>query len=163
VGKRTGSLTHQFVKGWGRMHDHEHPHPTQNSRFRYLFTAKHHGGGAPDAARWSPQLSEAEEFSVFDLADQHTLSDSRQWLYGILRGGDGLCDLGTSDQQVAEFPFANTGQPWHGYPLWPVSELGPRTRRGEKYRPERAVFDKMVAAGLITTRQRKRLLKGDHA
>jgi len=146
------------------MHDHEHPHPTQRSGCRYLFTAKHHGGGPPDAAQWSSDLTEAEEFSVFDTADLHALADGRQWLYGVLPdGAGGLRDLGTWSQQVAEFPLANAGQPWHGYPLWAVSELAPQSRQGEKYRPERAVFDLMVAAGLITERQKKRLLKGDHA
>jgi hypothetical protein len=49
------------------------------------------------------------------------------------------------------------------YPLWPVKELGPQNRRGEKFRPPREVFLKMEAVGLITKQQRKRLIKGDHA
>ncbi len=145
------------------MEDHEHPHPTQKSQYRYLFTAKHHGGGARDAAQWSSQVSEDEEFSVFDTADLHDLSDERHWLYGVLRNGeDGLRYLGTWDQQVAEFPLANEGQPWHGYPLWPLKELGPENRRGEKMRPSKEIFRRMEQAGLITGRERKRLFKGDH-
>ena len=59
--------------------------------------------------------------------------------------------------------MAREGEAWHGYPLYPLNELGPENRRGEKYRPEKTVFDKMVDAGLITRSQRRRLLKGDYA
>lgn len=146
------------------MQDHEHAQRTRRSQYRYLFNAKHHGGGTSSDACWSPQLGENEEFAVFDTADWHDLSDERQWLYGILRNTEGaLTDLGTWNQQVAEFPFASAGQVWHGYPLWAVSELAPQNRRGEKYRPAKEVLDKMKSAGLITSSQRKRLLKGDHA
>lgn len=146
------------------MHDHEHPQPTRRSGYRYLFTTKHHGGGDRNAARWSPDLSEDEEFSVFDAADEHDISDELGWLYGVLREGeDGLRDLGTWNQQVAEFPLADEGHPWHGYPLWAVSEPAPAKLRGEKHRPAREVFAQMERAGLLTARERKRLLKGDHA
>jgi hypothetical protein len=103
-------------------------------------------------------LTPEEEFSVFDTADWHDLSDDRQWLYGVLRAEDGeLRILGTWDQQVAAFPAADEGQPWHGYPLYPLNELGPTNRRGERHRPAKEVFAKMEQAGLITARQRKRL------
>jgi hypothetical protein len=78
-------------------------------------------------------------------------------------GDEGLGYLGTWNQQVAEFPVAREGEAWHGYPLYPLKELGPENRRGEKHRPKNVVFDKMVRAGLITPRQRRRLLKGDYA
>jgi hypothetical protein len=42
-------------------------------------------------------------------------------------------------------------------------ELGPKNRRGQKCRPPKVVFDKMLRAGLITRNQRQRLLKGKHA
>lgn len=119
------------------MQDHEHPQPTRRSGFRYLFTAKHHGGGPDDAARWSPEINEDDEFRVFDDADAFEFTDDQGRLYGILRDEGGLRDLGTWRQQIAEFPFAREGMPWHGYPLWPVSEMAPENRRGEKFRPSK--------------------------
>jgi hypothetical protein len=146
------------------MQDHEHPVPTTRSQYRYLFTTKHHGAD-PRAAQWSTDLTEEEEFSVFDRADEHELSDERQWLYGVLGDAEGgLRDLGTWYQQVAAFPVANEGRPWHGYPVWAVlSPDAPEEARGDKFRPARQVFDRMLAVGLINSRQRKRLLKGDDA
>jgi hypothetical protein len=142
--------------------DVEHPERTQRSQYRYLFTAKHHGGGPRDAARWSAQISDDDEFSVFDTADLHEVFDERGWLY-VLRGDDEkLRYLGTWSQQLAEFPAADEGQPWHGYPLWPLQELGPENRRGEKLRPSKEVFGRMEKVGLITGRERKRLYKGEH-
>jgi hypothetical protein len=141
--------------------DAEHAQPTHRSRYRYVFTAKHHGGGPKDAAQWSVSLD--EEFCVFDRADLHELIDDRGWLYGVLPDGDGkLRELGTWKQQIAEFPAAADGQPWHGYPLWPLNDLGPENRRGEKLRPSKAVFLRMEHVGLISRRDRKRLFKGDH-
>lgn len=144
------------------MADHLHSEQTHRSGFSYLFSDKHHGGDR-NAARWSLELSEAEEFSVFDNADLHDISDDRQYLYGVLRMGDVLRKLGTLKQQVAEFPHADEGQPWHGYPHYPLQEVGPPNRRGEKCRPEKIVFEIMERVGLLTKRHRKRLMKGDHA
>ena len=139
-----------------------HPVPTRRSGYRYLFSEKHHGRGGPDAARWI--LTHDEEFGVFDLADFHDLSDERGWLYGIRRDPDGrLVDLGTWNQQVAEFPHTREREPWHGYPLWPLKALGPDNRKGEKYRPSKEVFRKMEESGLLTLRECRRLVKGDHA
>ena len=61
--------------------------------------------GAPTDSQWIEDLSEAEEFSIFDLADQHDLSDPRGNLYGIRRGTDShtVIDLGTEGEQVAKF------------------------------------------------------------
>lgn len=144
------------------MEDVEHPQSTRRSQYRYIFTGKHHGGDRA-AARWHPELNHDAEFSVFDNADFHDLSDERGWLYGVLRDEeDGLRHLGTWNQQMAEYPLANEGQPWHGYPLWPLKELGPENRRGEKMRPAKDVFLKMEQAHLISQRERKRLFKGDH-
>lgn len=140
-----------------------HPVPTRRSGHRYFFYDKHHGRGAPDAARWHPDLSRDEEFSVFDEADDRELSDERLWLYGIRRAEDGgVSLLGTWGQQVAEFPFARPNEAWHGYPLWPLSEVGPQNRMGEACRPAKEVFLKMEAAGLLTSPERKRLYKGRH-
>lgn len=143
--------------------DRLHDGTTQRRHLQYLFTAKHHGADR-EAARWLPGLTADKEFSVFDLADLHDLSDERGWLYGVLRAEvEGLRSLGTWNQQMAEFPSANEGQPWHGYPIYPLKGLGPENRRGEKCRPSKEVFSKMVMNGVLTSRERKRLSKGDYA
>jgi hypothetical protein len=141
-----------------------HPVPTQRSGYRYQFYDKHHGRGAPDAARWLPSTSEDEEFAVFDAADLGEISDERGWLYGVRPRSDGgvIPDLGTWGQQIAEFPFARPNETWHGYPQWPLVEAGPQNRKGEKSRPTKVVFRRMVAAGMLTHREWKRLYKGDH-
>jgi hypothetical protein len=145
------------------MHEHEHPEPTRRSGYRYRFTAKHHGGGSASDARWLPDLSEADEFAVFDDADELQLADEGGNLYGALRDGvTSLRYLGTWQQQLAEFPCASAGSPWHGYPAWPLNEEAASNRRGEKCRPPREVFDRMVATGLITAAMRKRLKGGNH-
>jgi hypothetical protein len=139
-----------------------HGQLTRRSGYRYQFTPKHHGGDV-GAAQWLPILRLEEEFAVFDAADEHELSDDAGRLYGVLRSADGkLRDLGTWQQQMAEFPRPNQGVPWHGYPIWTPNALAPAKRSGEKVRPAKEVFGKMERAGLITTRDRKRLYKGDH-
>jgi hypothetical protein len=146
------------------MADPLHPVQTRKRHYSYQFTAKHHGGGKADDARWSEAVSQDEEFSVFDEADYHDIIDDDGRFYGVLPSPDGILrDLGTWQQQVAEFPRANEGVPWHGYPIWALSELAPPNRSGEKARPAKEVFVKMEQAGLISARQRKRLYKGDHA
>lgn len=146
------------------MSDPIHPERTRKRQYSYQFTAKHHGGGKPDDARWSEEVSRDEEFSVFDEADDQDIFDEGGRFYGVLRNAEGeLRDLGTWQQQLAEFPRTNEGVPWHGYPIWALNELAPPNRSGQKGRPAKAVFQKMEEAGLITARQRKRLYKGDHA
>jgi hypothetical protein len=141
----------------------EHDVTTQRSGYRYLFTVKHHGGDKY-AGQWRLEMTFAQEFSIFDLADLHDLADDRGRLYGVWRDADGeLLDLGTWGEQVAEFQTGGEDQPWHGYPKWAINEEGPKNRQQEKLRPGRAVFNRMVAVGLITYSQRQRLLKGDHA
>jgi hypothetical protein len=44
-----------------------------------------------------------------------------------------------------------------------MSPEAPDKLRGEKYRPAREVFDRMLAVRLINPSQRKRLLKRGHA
>ncbi|MBY0526770.1 MAG: hypothetical protein K2R98_25485 [Gemmataceae bacterium] len=145
------------------MTDPIHPDPTRKRGYRYQFAAKHHGGGTAKDARWALNVSRVEEFTVFDEADDHDIFDDDGRCYGVLRNADGnLRDLGTWQQQVAEFPRANDGVPWHGYPIWAVNGLAPANRSGERVRPAKNVFQKMEQAGLISRRQRKRLYKGDH-
>jgi len=144
--------------------DEMHPTRTQRSQHEYMFTAKHHGGGSRSDACWSPQVTRDGEFSVFDLADLHSIADDGGWLYGVLRDSNhGLRDLGTWGQQIAEFPKANEGVPWHGFPIWAVNNEAPPNRAAETLRPSKEVFQQMEKVGLITRRERKRLYKGDHA
>ncbi len=146
------------------MSDPIHSEQTRKRCYRYQFTAKHHGAGKADDARWAEDVTREEEFSVFDDADFHDISDEDGRFYGVLRGANGaLRDIGTWQQQIAEFPPANEGVPWHGYPLWAVNELAPANRSAQRMRPAREIFEKMERAGLISSRQRKRLYKGDHA
>ncbi len=136
---------------------------TQRSGLEYELTPKHHGTD-PGAARWLPELTAEEEFLVFDSADLHDISDERRWLYGVLRiDTEELRFLGTWNQQLAEFPFADEGCAWHGYPLYPLKDQGPENRRGQEGRPSKVVFEKMVQEGLLSKREKKRLMKGDHA
>jgi hypothetical protein len=134
------------------MRDHEHPVPTKNHRYRYLFTVKHHGG-QKGAAQWI--LPESDEFAVFVWADEWEVSDKNGNLFGGLREGmDSLRYLGTLAEQIAKFPLASEGSPWHGYPVWPVDD--------EQERPAKEVFKKMVEAGLIMEELRRRLMGGHH-
>jgi hypothetical protein len=144
--------------------DIEHPTRTQRRRFRYLFTAKHHGGDK-GAAMWLPEINQETEFSIFDRADLHEIADEREWLYGVLLDERGrLRNIGTWDEQVAEFQRpATDGEPWHGYPQWPVDETGPPNRRKQSCCPDRVVFTLMMTAGIITKIQRKRRLTGRSA
>src|SRR5262249_10901101 len=133
-------------------------------QYQYQFTAKHRGGGTSDDARWADELSRDDEFSVFDDADFHDISDEDGRLYGVFRTQDGvLRDLGTWRQQMAEVPRPSGGSPWHGYPIWAVNDEAPPNRSGQQMRPAKVVFDMLLEAGLITTRDRRRLLKGRHA
>ena len=137
------------------------PVPTRTGK-QYLFSDKHHGL-VPDAAQWLRDLSREDEFAIFDTADTFELCDDRGRLYGLRRNPEGrILKLGTRDEQIAEFPFARPNAPWHGYPIYPLREAGPENRQGEKHRPSRDVFDKMVAVGLLQNSQMKRLMKGDH-
>ena len=132
----------------------------------YLFYEKHHGRGGPDAAQWLPEMTQEEEFAVFDAADFAEIHDGPEqpWFYGVRpRNARGkLQDLGTWGQQVAEFPFSRPGNPWHGYPLWALGEAAPENRQGERSRPPKDVFLRMEAAQMITRRERIKLFKGEH-
>jgi hypothetical protein len=125
---------------------------------------KHHGRGAKDAAQWLEEMTQQDEFDVFDMADRHEIADERGWLYGVRpRDESGkIPDLGTWGQQVAEFPYARPDETWHGYPLWPLGEAAPENRKGEKGRPSKAVFLRLEEVEMITRRERKKLYKGDH-
>ena len=80
-------------------------------------------------------------------------------LLGVDEGS--LRELGTKQEQIAEFT-GSIGGPWHGYPVWSLNESGASNRAAQKARPSKLVFVKMELKGLITTGQRRRLMKGDH-
>lgn len=142
--------------------DFVHEHRAQLRGLAYLFTQKHHGADRR-ASQWLPALSFDEEFGVFNLADARDISDADLSLYGIARDGDGLRTLGKWYQQVAYFPVANENQPRHGYPLYPLNDEASGNRGGEKHRPPKLIFDKLLEAGLITATEQRRLKKGDPA
>jgi hypothetical protein len=143
--------------------DEVHQEVTRRNGYRYQFTRKHHGAD-PKAAQWLPSLSLADEFSVFNLADEHELSDEDGRLYGILRTPvEGVQFLGTRDEQVAEFPVASGNEAWHGYPVYPLANEQATGRGGQAGRPAKAVFQKMEGVGLLSKQERKRLMKGKYA
>jgi hypothetical protein len=141
---------------------HLHPRATQRSSFRYFFYDKHHGRGGPEAARWLPELSDEEEFGIFDQADLLELSDEHGNLYGISIGPEPDREvryLGTLRQQVAKFPASHPGAHWHGFPLGPLEGDYDPPHPPRRALPQDALR-KMVARGLLDNTQRKRLLKG---
>ncbi len=98
---------------------HVHPNTTQRSRYRYFFYDKHHGWAGPEVARWALDLSEEDEFLIFDRADELNLSDAKGNLYGVrLDPQRQVIALGTLRQQVAK--FTDSGPHWHGFPLGPL-------------------------------------------
>ena len=141
---------------------HLHPVATRRSSYGYFFYDKHHGRGGPEAAQWAPDLSENEEFGIFDQADLLEISDGKGNLYGVSIGPEPHREvryLGTLRQQIARFPHAHQGAAWHGYPLGPLEK-----RLDLPHPPERALpkdaLQKMMEAHLLNNTQRKRLLKG---
>jgi hypothetical protein len=136
-----------------------HPVVTQRSGYQYFFYTKHHQPSNTTDAQWEPALTQDEEFTVFDLADLHDLSEPNGDLFGLHIGlGPSILVLGTGGQQVAEFPATAAGQAWHGYPLFPLAKRG----RGQKRKnpiPTDAL-DKMEQVGLLTPSQISRLKRG---
>ncbi len=139
-----------------------HPIPTKTNK-RYLFYKKHHGHD-PDAAQWLPELSHEEEFQIFFTADEKDIVDDGGRLYGVrVDAGQKVLYLGTRNEQIAKFPVPRSATVWHGYPHYPLKAAGAENRQGEEDRPSKRVFMKMENAGLISARDRKRLMKGDYA
>ncbi len=141
-----------------------HPATTKSRGLSYQFTPKHHGGsGHQGQAQWLPNLTLEEEFSVFDSADEHDLADDDGRLYGLLKTpGKGVQNLGTRDEQVAEFPVARANEAWHGYPVYPLANTEATGRGGQAAKPAKTVLLKMERVGLLSRQQRKFLMKGKH-
>lgn len=138
-----------------------HPVSSTPSGYGYEFTPKHHGAD-PKAAQWLPALTLDEEFSVFDMADQHNFVASCGTLYGLLTAGGVVRTIGVWGEQLAEFPVASPGSNWHGYPVYPLVDFGPPKKRGQAGRPEKKVLDEMLGKEVIAKPAHKRLMKGDH-
>jgi hypothetical protein len=125
------------------------------------FYDKHHGWAGPDVARWALDLSEDEEFGIFEQADDRELSDEGVSLYGIPLGP--RCQVlpsGTPCQQIAK--FTDSGSHWHGFPAGPLDRNLDPPHPPSRPLPKDAL-QKMVDAQLLTREERKRLLKGKHA
>lgn len=149
-----------------------HAVATARRALSYEFTPKHHGADVA-ASTWLPAIALTEEFDIFDRADgivvappadHQQVADAKGNLYGyeVVQGGtQHLREIGTWDQQIAEYPVQQTGTNWHGYPIWPVGPLAPGNYQGQRCRPAPEVFDRMVQLGHITPAHRKRLSKGD--
>ncbi len=89
---------------------------------QYLFHPKHHHSKSTKWSQWRPDLPDEDEFQVFELADLHALERGPNGdMFGVLPapGGD-LRFIGTDEEQVAFFPEASVGLPWHGYPVIPA-------------------------------------------
>ena len=108
-----------------------------------------------DGGHVADSVDRDTEFSIFDLADLREILDERGWLYGVLPSDDGdLRDIGTWNEQVAEFqPGSADGEPWHGYPKWPVDQIGPPNRtqaempsRPRRLRPDGGCRDDKLAS-----------------
>jgi hypothetical protein len=143
------------------MHDHEHTRPTEKNRNRYWFTAKHHAlRDVSEHSQWSRDLSEDDEFSVFELADNNELADDSGDLYGVLLSGmHTLRTLGRIGEQIGFFWEPSPGSScWHGFPVYPLNENGlPEQQQKKRIWPPKSVIAKMNECGVITTSMRKRL------
>jgi hypothetical protein len=143
-----------------------HPDRTDRGQRSYCFTPKHHGAGLSLDACWLRDLPRPEEFEVFNMADQHELSDASGNLYGLrirnLSGRRELLELGTQHEQIARFWAESQQNHWHGHPLWPVDARETSNRGGQDYRPPRLVFQKIVAASIFSKTQAGRLNSGKH-
>ncbi len=154
--------------------DTPHPHLTARRNLQYMFTPKHHGASAT-ASCWLTAIAFDEEFAIFNRADgmvvallgddDQQVADPAGNLYGYeVMGASNqhLRELGTWDQQMAEYPVQKAGAAWHGYPIWPINPIATPPRfQGQRCRPLPDVFRRMEQLGHITASHRKRLMKGD--
>jgi hypothetical protein len=137
------------------------PHSTARNKYRYYYHPKHHGGGGPTDSRWCPDVSQQEEFTIFELADTLDLSDERNNLFNVRKSDDGkIHELGVFHEQIARFWGPSGNDLWHGHPLWPVVTESAINRSGQEYRPSRVVFQKFVARGVLSERDSCRLNSG---
>jgi hypothetical protein len=132
------------------------PRPTRTRAFTYVFTEKHHHGPTSKGqANWLLEVALADEFWIFEEADQHNYVDDGGDLFGMLKTSDSRAhEIGTRGEQVAIFYQPTSGNPWHGHPSYPIAN------QGQKGRPHNLVFARMVETRLLTVAQARRLKKG---
>ena len=137
-------------------------HDVDSRGLRYIFMEKHHGGpSAPGQAQWLPSLSFETEFWIFDQANIQNFKDKDGRLFGMLKEPTSVCEIiGTRDEQIARFEPPSAGNPWHGFPVYPLSGVKGRSKFAGRPRPE--VFARMVEVGLITEEQARRLRNMKH-
>jgi hypothetical protein len=116
-----------------------------------------------DELRWSPAVSAVEEDAVFWVARSHDISDGEGRVYGVLRSAGGVIhDLGVWHQQFAMFSQNRPDLPWAGHPVWPLHQEVLAGRLPQRALPPIEPLHKMNRVGLLTTRERKRLARGNH-
>ena len=144
--------------------DQDHwPHLTNPHNYRYYFHPKHHGAGSSTDSRWKPDISKAEEFSIFELAAPLDLCDNEGNLYNVRKASDDeFLELGIFHEQIARFWKPSGSEAWHGHPLWPVETDSFTNRSTQKCRPEKAVFDRFIERGVLNRWQCDRLRSGKH-
>jgi hypothetical protein len=137
------------------------PQLTNPRSYRYFFHPKHHGGGSPTDARWKPDITQNEEFTIFEIAVRLDLSDESCNLYNVRKAANQtILELGIFHEQIARFWKPSAGEAWHGHPLWPVVTDSPHNRSRQKHRPDGSVFRKLVEQGVLSERDSHRLNSG---
>ena len=121
------------------------------SKKKMYVSAYIHRGHRPKSkkARWRDDLTVAEEFGLFEVADDGGWRCSRghMWAPGE---HEGARRLGTKAERLAKFPRNTSTAPWHGYPVSPRLD-------GSRGRPDDDLLEKWVADGVISRTFARRL------
>jgi hypothetical protein len=137
------------------------PHLTNPRQYRYYFHPKHHGAGNLTDSCWKGDIAHAEEFDIFEKAVALDISDQRGNLYNVRKAADGtILEVGKFHEQLARFWHPRGPGAWHGHPLWPVETNISTNRAGRDYCPNKIVFTRLVARGVLTAHQSHRLNNG---
>ena len=127
---------------------------TQLNELSYCFTPKHHGGRDSRNATWLPELSRAEEFMVFDMADNHQLADASGNLYGFgLKNREAFVKFMNSAYGMSispDFGMRIRSRIGTGIRCGRVGENGPENRTTQKYCPPKSVFERIIQAGIVS-------------
>ena len=131
---------------------------TERRNLAYRLVAKHHQAGSNSQnAQWAKELTDDEEFAVFNFADTNELE---QVLGGDMVGLSPMqvrriAVIGSKGEQIAYFPQSQFPNPWHGFPI--------DLRDHRKLTVADFVLSKLVVLNLITPVQAGRLRKGKSA
>ena len=141
-----------------------HPTRTNPKGYQYFFHPKHHIPRQGNHACWLSTIPRAMEFSIFETAVRLDLGDEDGHLYNVRKDEHGdLMQLGHDFEQIAKFWKPRSEMEWHGFPAWPLRTRQANSRKQEKHRPSRLVFDKLVKTNQLTAHESFRLKKGDDA